>query len=1041
MAHQIIATSVPRGLDGVSGYQTVLKSSGIPPRVFDRLKARSGYSHPYSHGDSRNPVIYVHRIEELGGSRWHVLGCIRDAGSDHTGRSNFLAHMLAIDAAEARGKPGGPAAAAMARGCFLETWSRPPDPAAPSKTLVAADRPTQPGDANAWTAAGLDPGLAGDLAAAAMAGQKVVLVARPDDDVLALFADSLRLVEPSKRWGVTFNTCAIEDFDGVWRAIRADLGDARDLRDGKASLIDLTKNPRGSTNPYAQFARGESTTLPWQKPIASVRPEQEIPESSNKATPQTAQPSAARGDPRKVPPKQSGRATTRASRDRRPRYEESDSPRVPWHAIAIGGLSLLAISGLVAIPYRDQIFDLIREPGQRSHVPNPELRPVAPVTPPLTDGKETREWRGLEEKKNARNRLAAGAEGKTHTDLRDEANKLLEIIQDLRSGKSGEPKLELKANDGTEQDPEDGVNSVLEVCDSVRDVLQKPLDALRIEEVQNTESKLIKAVADLGSLRNQVRLLASEERKKQKNQRAEIQEKDDKTRRQQAFAGFQSMSKTVGLPFEAARTDILGDNDTTEAKTLGTIDLGPFSFAYLAKPKFWLAVPRDQVGGQFFKADIVKEEGAEEPRWDIRYVPSDVGADADQAKPRTLAHLVARQGTLILDVPRSNEIKQSPFAMLRRSVILVEAKDPAAPDGQAVVQEIRLLEPIKAKPLVIDLLSERQQVLRFLLPPGQFGSRKLQDGSVASLKLPICSLRFEAEMPDRTMEKFELFDDGKDDARLGIKEWRIPLATVPLSKVNPKLSDLGILAVIRLSLPQAIITVHTELNGDLAKKFSKDEIKQVFINSPEKGLKKNQARFATFVKEGKGFEFIPDAISQRGENEKIEKWFGKELVGERSKGWGLVMPGHETIKSSFTMFLKDTGPDKRNTFEDFEADCKQVRTQEQWKAEFLDRVDKWSEWFKPQFETQWHEYVRLFRGTLAEAPTLKIIAISSLAFDESGKEYVVPLVIGEVFPEVDQADMPTETKTTPGPDDAPASADDRVVPTPSATEKSSVGIE
>ena len=189
MAHQIVATSVPRGLDGVSGYQTVLKSSGIPPRVFDRLKARSGYSHRYPHGDSRNPVIYVHRIEELGGSRWHVLGCIRDAGSDHTGRSNFLAHMLAIDAAEARGKPGGPAAAAIARGCFLESWNRPPDPAAPAKTLVAADRPTQPGDAPAWTAAGLDPGLAGDLAAAAMAGQKVVLLTRPGDDVLALFAD------------------------------------------------------------------------------------------------------------------------------------------------------------------------------------------------------------------------------------------------------------------------------------------------------------------------------------------------------------------------------------------------------------------------------------------------------------------------------------------------------------------------------------------------------------------------------------------------------------------------------------------------------------------------------------------------------------------------------------------------------------------------------------------------------------------------------------------------------------------------------------
>ena len=146
MAHQIVATSVPRGLDGVSGYQTVLKSAGIPPRVFDRLKARSGYSHRYPHGDRRNPVVYLHRIEELAGSRWHVLGCIRDAGSDHTGRSNFLAHMLAIDTNEARGKPGGPAAAAMVRGCFLDKWDRPPESTALAKTLVVADRPAQPGD-------------------------------------------------------------------------------------------------------------------------------------------------------------------------------------------------------------------------------------------------------------------------------------------------------------------------------------------------------------------------------------------------------------------------------------------------------------------------------------------------------------------------------------------------------------------------------------------------------------------------------------------------------------------------------------------------------------------------------------------------------------------------------------------------------------------------------------------------------------------------------------------------------------------------------
>ena len=51
----------------------VMRRAGMPPQVASRLKAAGGYSHPFPHGDRRNPVVYVHRIEEAAGKTWH--GC------------------------------------------------------------------------------------------------------------------------------------------------------------------------------------------------------------------------------------------------------------------------------------------------------------------------------------------------------------------------------------------------------------------------------------------------------------------------------------------------------------------------------------------------------------------------------------------------------------------------------------------------------------------------------------------------------------------------------------------------------------------------------------------------------------------------------------------------------------------------------------------------------------------------------------------------------------------------------------------------------
>jgi hypothetical protein len=72
-----------------------------------------------------------------------------------------------------------------------------------------------------------------------------------------------------------------------------------------------------------------------------------------------------------------------------------------------------------------------------------------------------------------------------------------------------------------------------------------------------------------------------------------------------------------------------------------------------------------------------------------------------------------------------------------------------------------------------------------------------------------------------------------------------------------------------------------------------------------------------------------------------------------------------------------------------------VRDEDEWKSVFVDRIDKWSDWFWPQFEKQWQEHLKLFQGALSERHTIQIKAITSLAYDEKENVFEVPLVIGD----------------------------------------------
>ena len=98
MAYQLIYTSVPRGLvPGRSGYTIAARHRQIRDRLVSEIERISRYA--YSK-DGSSPVIYAHRIFDISGVIFHVFTRIVDAGSDYTGRTNYLAHHLICDSKE-----------------------------------------------------------------------------------------------------------------------------------------------------------------------------------------------------------------------------------------------------------------------------------------------------------------------------------------------------------------------------------------------------------------------------------------------------------------------------------------------------------------------------------------------------------------------------------------------------------------------------------------------------------------------------------------------------------------------------------------------------------------------------------------------------------------------------------------------------------------------------------------------------------------------------------------------------------------------------
>ncbi len=290
MSLELVYTSAPRGLKStVPGFCTVAATAAMPRQMAMKLEALSGYEFCFSLSDPNvrlSPVNFAHTRLAVGGQTFSVLSRIAFAGADYSGRTNKIAHHLALAAHEEM--PGGPAWMLRQlqlgdgqRQLLHADWreeARELDPR-DLRALLAPRPAPAPAPARWWEqATGGDPGWAGLLLKSLREKKDApaFVIFNPGTDLLPLFDECLALLPPAERWAVGFATYYSTLPAGCfyhWRGVLAGSSAAREVaRFPNAVVIDLTKPlPRAEDSPYTRAARAGQMLppLPQEAPSST----------------------------------------------------------------------------------------------------------------------------------------------------------------------------------------------------------------------------------------------------------------------------------------------------------------------------------------------------------------------------------------------------------------------------------------------------------------------------------------------------------------------------------------------------------------------------------------------------------------------------------------------------------------------------------------------------------------------------------------------------------------------------------------------------
>ena len=248
MSQELLYTSATRGLKpGSSGFCTVASTRGMAGPLASALESLSAYRHVFRPGDpqaDRNPVAWVHVKLNAGGRPYCVLSRVADYGQDYSGRTNKLAHHVALQANET--PTSGPARMLEQRNFMETSWDGEPRILPVGRAVEDKHRATL-GACRHWQDMTGDAGWAGVLAESFLDDPQrpVYIIFEPGMEILPLFGEAIELLPENRRWDVTFSTYFTSLPRGVtcnWRCLLAGSKEANESRRFVHALrIDLTQ--------------------------------------------------------------------------------------------------------------------------------------------------------------------------------------------------------------------------------------------------------------------------------------------------------------------------------------------------------------------------------------------------------------------------------------------------------------------------------------------------------------------------------------------------------------------------------------------------------------------------------------------------------------------------------------------------------------------------------------------------------------------------------------------------------------------------------
>lgn len=284
MASQLLYTSAPRLLEaGRTGFGTVARHRAVSGLLVASVERVSQFAR--LSGLSTRRVVLSHRIIHAGAASYHVLSCIRDAGSDYTGRTSHLAHHLIADAREARAaaEAGITPADVLKQMRWITTWNEAPRFFEPSEEIALTS--FRPGTASgAWQRV---TGNANNALLPAQA-QRCLLLLPGEDGALDLFQESLQTIGGTAAWLVSFTT-HLEPTDDLaelrWLALSHNSPLRQQVEGAVRTSFDLT-DPQSLPAPKLP----EIKATPVASPSANILRPAPRPEQAATAVPSSPLP-------------------------------------------------------------------------------------------------------------------------------------------------------------------------------------------------------------------------------------------------------------------------------------------------------------------------------------------------------------------------------------------------------------------------------------------------------------------------------------------------------------------------------------------------------------------------------------------------------------------------------------------------------------------------------------------------------------------------------------------------------------------------------